>query len=107
MTIRDYITSKFQSFGIVLSEADLAEISLSVDLDAEYVNDNRKEVYMALATVLIPFLLLRPTTINEQGFSVSYDRESLLRFYAWLCSWLGIDDVLNEKVRIIDCSNLW
>lgn len=107
MTIRDFITSKFQSFGIQLSEADLAETGLTVDLDAELTKDNQKDVYTVLANVLIPFLLLRPSNINEQGFSVSFDRESLLRFYAWLCDLLGIDDVLNKKSKMIDRSDLW
>lgn len=93
--------------GIDLSDSDLADIALTVNLDDELAQQNQKDVYMAIATTLIPFLLLRPTSINEQGFSVSYDKDSLLRYYAWLCDWLGIDDSLNEKVVLTDISDLW
>ena len=32
MTVNDYISQKFQTFGINLSEADLLEISLSSEI---------------------------------------------------------------------------
>ena len=35
MTVNDYISQKFQTFGINLSEADLLEISLSSEISGE------------------------------------------------------------------------
>ena len=35
MTVNDYISQKFQTFGINLSEADLLEISLSSMISGE------------------------------------------------------------------------
>lgn len=107
MTIKDYITSKFQTFGINLSEADLIDISMTVSLDDELTVDNKNDVYMALAISVIPQLMLRPKSIGEQGFSVSYDKDSLKEYYAWLCKTLDIDDELNDISRITDASNLW
>lgn len=107
MTVKDYITSKFQTFGINLSEADLIDISMTVSLDDELTADNKNDVYTALAISVIPQLMLRPKSIGEQGFSISYDTDALLKYYAWLCKTLGIDDELNDVSRITDASDLW
>ena len=108
MTIKDYITSKFQTFGIQLSEADLIDISLSdnIDSEGEIDPDNKQLVDLAISG-LIPQLLLRPKSISESGFSISYDNDALLKYYAWLCKELGIEDNLNEVSKISDASDLW
>lgn len=107
MTIKDYITSKFQTFGINLSEADLADISLTVSLTDEFTQDNKNNVYLALVGSVIPQLLLRPKSISESGFSISYDNDALKDYYAWLCNELGIQDNLNDVSKISDASDIW
>lgn len=107
MTVKDYITSKFQPFGINLSEADLIDISMTVSLDDEFTADNKNDVYKALAISVIPQLKLRPKSIGEQGFSISYDTDALLKYYAWLCNELGIEDALNDVSKISDASDIW
>lgn len=106
MTVREYITSKFQSFGINLSEADLIDISMSVNLDDEITEANRMDALRAVATSVIPQLLLRATTIIENGFHVTWDNDALLKYYAWLCDHLGIEDTLNNSA-VRDMSNMW
>lgn len=101
MTIKDYITSKFQPFGVNLSEADIADIALSgVDVDADLMNDNRKSVYLSIVKFIIPQLLLRAKSISESGFSVSFETKDILQYYAWLCKELGIKDELNQKPTV-------
>lgn len=107
MTIKDYITSKFQTFGINLSEADLADISITVSLTDEFTQDNKNDVYLSLVGSVIPQLLLRPKSISESGFSISYDNDALLKYYAWLCNELGIEDTLNDISKISDASDIW
>lgn len=107
MTIKDYITSKFQTFGIELSEADLADISMTVSLTGEFTQENKNDVYLALVGSVIPQLLLRPKSISESGFSISYDNDALLKYYAWLCNELGIEDTLNDISKISDASDIW
>ncbi len=107
MTVKDYITSKFQTFGIELSEADLADISMTVSLTDEFTQDNKNDVYLALVGSVIPQLLLRPKSISESGFSISYDNDALLKYYAWLCNELGIEDTLNDISKISDASDIW
>jgi len=107
MTIKDYITSKFQTFGINLSEADLADISMTVSLTDEFTQENKNYVYLALVGSVIPQLLLRPKSISESGFSISYDNDALKNYYAWLCNELGIEDTLNDISKISDASDIW
>lgn len=101
MTIKNYITSKFQPFGVNLSEADLADIVLSgVDIDSELTTDNRNTVYLSIVKFIIPQLLLRARSISESGFSVSFETKDILQYYAWLCKELGIKDELNQKPSV-------
>lgn len=107
MTIKEYITDKFQSFGITLSKADLFDVSMSVNMNDDMTSENRNRVYLALIKTVIPQWLLRAKTVSENGFSISWDSEALLKWYSWLCSELGIEDELNGTTSIEDGSDLW
>ncbi len=101
MTIKAYLTSKFQPLGITLSDADFFDIQLRVgDLEAEMTVDNRNAVFEALAVTVIPQLMLRHDSISENGFSVSFNKEGVLKFHSWLCGQLGIKDTLNKRPTV-------
>ena len=105
MTIKDYISSKFQSFGIQVSEADLLDMSLNakVAIDDDVMSDNVDSVSVAIAR-FIPTLLLRPTSINESGFSMSWNTQGVKDYYSLLCKKYGLKDELNDnkpKIRIL------
>lgn len=106
MTVSDYITQKIGSFGMHLSEADLLDMTLnsSVSLDDEITKENMIEVNKAIA-VFIPSLLARPTSVNESGFSVSWDKDGIKAYYSLLCKQLGIENVLSS--RISDATMYW
>ncbi|MEQ3166377.1 DUF6706 family protein [Parabacteroides goldsteinii] len=106
MTVSNYITQKIGSFGMNLSEADLLDMTLnsSVSLDDEITQENMIEVNKAMA-VFIPSLLARPTSVNESGFSISWDKDGIKAYYSLLCKQLGIEDVLAS--RISDASMYW
>ena len=105
MNIKDYISSKFQSFGIQVSEADLLDMSLNArvniedDVDADVIDN----ISVAIAR-FIPSLLLRPTSINESGFSMSWNIQGVKDYYSLLCKKYGLKDELNDnkpKIRIL------
>lgn len=101
MIIKDYITSKFQPYGVNISEADLADLELmGIDVSLEFSNENRNSVYLGLVRYIIPQLLLRAKSISESGFSVSFDTKDILQYYAWLCKELGIEDELKQKPSV-------
>lgn len=105
MTVKDYISSKLNGFGIHLSEADLIDVSLIVPLDSEITPETRILALQAIATQVIPHLLLRANSVSENGFSFSWDIDGLLRYYAWLTAELGLDDVLSGSIK--DVTKLW
>mgnify|MGYP000850729922 FL=1 len=105
MSIKEYISSKFQSFGIQVSEADLLDMSLNArvntedDVDADVIDN----ISVAIAR-FIPSLLLRPTSINESGFSMSWNIQGVKDYYSLLCKKYGLKDELNDnkpKIRIL------
>jgi hypothetical protein len=105
MSIKEYISSKFQSFGIQVSEADLLDMSLNArvniedDVDADVIDN----ISIAIAR-FIPSLLLRPSSINESGFSMSWNTQGVKDYYSLLCKKYGLKDELNDnkpKIRIL------
>ncbi len=96
MTLGEYATQKFQSFGITLSEADILDISLNsgIESDAEMSTANMAAVSVGMAK-LIPSLLLRATSISESGFSMSWNIDGIKQYYAYLCRTYGLKDEIN------------
>lgn len=102
MNVSGYITQKFQTFGIVLSEAELLDIGLSSGLDMEdEVNADNYTRLMVSVTKFIPALLMRATTINENGFSMEWDVDGLKSYYSYLCKLYGLNDEINtDKPKV-------
>nr|DAU01912.1 MAG TPA: hypothetical protein [Caudoviricetes sp.] len=105
MIVRKYISDKFQSFGIQVSEADLLDMSLNakVAISDDVMSDNVDSISVAIAQ-FIPSLLLRPTSISESGFSMSWNTQGVKDYYSLLCKKYGLKDELNDnkpKIRIL------
>ena len=98
MNIKEYISGKFQSFGIQLSEADLLDMSLNAhkELEGEVNQECIGSVSVAMA-LFIPSLLARPTSISESGFSMSWNPQGLKDYYSLLCKQYGLKDELNDN----------
>lgn len=114
MTISAYIEQKFSAFGH-LTEADMADIctAAGVDPDAEYTPDVEASVGKALCfaieeKILAPYV----TNVSESGFSMSWNRDNLAKYYWWLCRKYGVtpdEEVLSLLgVNMIrDVSDIW
>ena len=105
MTVKEYISSKFQSFGIQVSEADLLDMSLNTkkELSDEVNRDAIDAISVAMAH-FIPSLLLRATSISESGFSMSWNIQGIKDYYSLLCKQYGLKDELNDnkpKIRFL------
>lgn len=102
MTVNEYISQKFQTFGINLSEADLLDMCFSVGMmgnDCMYM-DVYDKINVAIAK-FIPSLLLRATSISESGFSMSWNLEGIKQYYSFLCKRYGLSDELNtDKPKV-------
>lgn len=105
MNVRKYISDKFQSFGIQVSEADLLDMSINakMDVDDDVTADGLDAISVAIAR-FIPSLLLHATSISESGFSMSWNIQGIKDYYYLLCKQYGLKDELNDnkpKIRIL------
>ena len=103
MTVRKYISDKFQSFGIQVSEADLLDMSLNANVSPDDEVTSTGAVSVAIAK-FIPSLLLRATSISESGFSMSWNTQGIKDYYSLLCRQYGLKDELNDnkpKIRML------
>lgn len=100
MTVNEYISQKFQTFGIQLSEADLLDMCLNANISGEdeMNQDCQTRVSVAIAK-FIPSLLLRATSISESGFSMSWDIKGIKDYYSFLCKKYGLKDELSNKPK--------
>ncbi len=97
MTIGDYITQKFQTFGIDLSEADTLDISLSSGLNPNDGISGGNHTSVSVAIVqYIPNLLLRASSFTENKLSMSWDVDGMKAFYSMKCKEYGLEDMLNQ-----------
>lgn len=76
-----------------------ARVNIEDDVDADVIDN----ISVAIAQ-FIPSLLLRPTSINESGFSMSWNTQGVKEYYSLLCKKYGLKDELNDnkpKIRIL------
>jgi hypothetical protein len=101
MTAREYISGKFATFNIILSEADLIDMSLDagVDLNDEVTRDNKRAVEVAMCK-FIPSLLLRPTSVSEGSVSFSHSESGVREYYSFLCKQYGMADAVNPRAAV-------
>lgn len=98
-----------------LEEADYADFEMSSDLslDDNYTIENSLAVNKALIGT-IEYMLFSPRlkSINEGGFSLSWDYEGLGKFYLWLCRKYGVTPAEDAEAAlglstITDRTNIW
>ena len=101
MTEKEYISQKFQTFGVQLSEADLLDMCLGQEIsgEGEVDEDSIGRVNVAIAK-FIPSLLLRATSVSESGFSMSWNAEGIKDYYYMLCKQYGLKDELPGKPKV-------
>nr|DAN18525.1 MAG TPA: hypothetical protein [Bacteriophage sp.] len=102
MTVNEYISKKFQSFGIQLSEADLLDMCMNAKTSGE--DEMNEDCYGRVSVAMakfIPSLLLRATSIAESGFSMSWNIQGIKDYYSFLCKKYGLKDELNtDKPKV-------
>ena len=107
MTVKEFIQSSVP--GITIPEAFFAEHDF--DFDQDY------EPGLAVGDVMISILegvILAPRvkSVNENGFSMTWDTDSLGKYYLWLCKKYGKTpdpDVIGllGMNSVIDISDCW
>ena len=101
MIARDYVRQRFQGFGFALSDADVLDICLAAKASADdEMNENNSGFISVAIAKFIPSLLLRASSVNENGFSMSWNTQGIKEYYSYLCRQYGIEDELNEKPKV-------
>lgn len=105
MNVGEYMTDRFDGFGITMRESFIEEACMLAGIERgdEFSKENIDAVKFGMAKI-IPSLMARPTSVSENGFSVSWDMSGLKAYYSTLCKELGIKDELNNekpKVRFL------
>ena len=113
MTIREYTLSKLSPFGMnaQLVEVELIENGLNPDCD--YNSDVAKQVGQTMCRIIEGLMFApRLESVNESGFSMSWDTSKLGQYYLWLCkkwSMTPNSDILGSLgiSMVIDRTNCW
>lgn len=99
MTVREYITDKFLSFGVELSSADIFELCRPM-YDDEDVAQNWGKVQLNICK-FIPSLLARPTSVSEGGVSMAWDKDAIKDYYTFLCSELNMPNKFEPAIKFV------
>ena len=109
MTVGEYISSSLP--GLAIPDAFIVDSGL--DPEEQYTSDMFYSVGAAMVGMLAG-LILAPSvkSVNENGFSMSWDRGNLGKYYLWLCKRYGIspDPEVVELLgmnTITDISDIW
>lgn len=110
MTVKEYIERELKPFGVT----DVTDVLLdgSLDGDSEYDVTTRRGVGLAMVNAIAEMIYKpRVSSVNENGFSISWDIPNLSKYYLYLCKKWGVtpDEEISKSGldTITDISNYW
>lgn len=101
MTVKEFITKRYQSFGGVAPDHEIEAVVLAGELDPD-ANLTRETLMIAERAFVqrIPEMLLQPTSVSELGVSISRAGQDALRiYYRAKCRELGLENLLDASER--------
>lgn len=106
MTVKEYFIKKSRIVGIDYAGSVIRDFLKLEDIGLEDEAMDRKDLDILFLN-LVKNLLLRPKSISEGDYSITYDIEGLKRWYAMEARRLGIDDEMSDLGVVKDASSLW
>ncbi|MFJ1431953.1 DUF6706 family protein [Capnocytophaga canimorsus] len=104
MTNKEYLTKLLSGLNISEDDIDIILLKSNLQTDGEAqvsVCDNA--VYNRMSVVLKSTL----QNVSESGYSISWNMEAVKVFYQSLCNELGKPNVLFNKPKLRNRSNIW
>ena len=106
MTNGEFITQQLRAFGV--TDADLATVDIKLDDDLDVPVAEQAMIPLIATLAVKPF----QKSINENGFSVSWDIGKIGWWYRYLCSKYGVKPDANVMEAlglsvIVDRTNKW
>lgn len=105
MTIGEYIQEKFSLWSVEYSDGMVAAELARVNLNPSETITNEINLDNFFYNV-IPDIINMPSSISEGGYSISYDKATLLKYYSMVARKLGKPDLLSEN-SITDITSKW
>ncbi len=105
MTVGGYIKSKYDSWNLTYSD-DVVGLELAV-VDIDSSEEMTPEINLDnFYYRVIPDILLNPSSVSEGGYSVSFDKVAIEKYYSLVAKRLGKPDLLASNA-ITDITNQW
>ena len=104
MTNKEYTTKSLN--GLNISEDDIDIILLKSSIDADAPADVRTcdmAIYRRMSVVIKGVM----QNVSEGGYSISWNMDAVKLFYNALCNELGVENVLVNRPKIRNRSNIW
>lgn len=106
MKISEYIQAQLQAIQAQIPNSlVVAELELLGFQDENIAGQNEKAKQVLYN--LIPIILASPNSVSEGGYSVSYDKDSLLKYYNLLSKELGLENKLDQLPTVTDITDRW
>ena len=112
MTVREYITSTLTGFDI--PESSFVDLLISgIDLEAQITSQNAMAVGRGMVSTVEALLFSpRRTSVNENGFSETWNYADLGKYYLWLCRRYGVTPssdllALTGVNSVIEITDIW
>lgn len=106
MLLKEYIQEQLRVVGVEIPDSLITAEMKSLNADNVEVANNLYKAQEVIYSI-IPIILIHPNSVSEGGYSISYDKESLLKYYSILAKRLGRDDLLNKEATVKDITDKW
>ena len=104
MTNKEYLTKATNGLGVSPDDIDIILLKGGVEADAECdFTACDKAVYNRMSVVLKGMM----QNVSEGGYSVSWNMDAVKLYYNALCNELGLENVLVNRPKIRNRSNVW
>jgi hypothetical protein len=106
MTNGEFITQQLRAFGV--TDADLATVDVKLDDELDVSVAEQAMIPLLAVLACKPY----QKSINENGFSVSWDMSKIGWWYRYLCSKYGVKPDVNVMEAlglsvIVDRTSKW
>ena len=104
MTNKEYLTKSLN--GLNLTSDDIEIIMLKGNIEAE-ANADVQSCDLAVYNRMSVILKGACQNVSEGGYSISWNLEAVKMYYNSLCNELGKPNVLVNRPKIRNRSNIW
>ena len=104
MTNKEYLTKSLNGLNISSDDIEIIMLKGNIDPDA---NADTQSCDLAVYNRFSVILKGACQNVSEGGYSISWNLEAVKMFYSSLCNELGKPNVLVNRPKIRNRSNIW